>query len=181
MLVVEPGEPGSGFAFENKIVGGAIPKEFVPGVQKGAKEALQNGVIAGYPVLDVKVALVDGSFHPVDSSEMAFKIAASIAVKNAVRNAGPILLEPVMHLQVVTPGQFLGDVIGDLSGRRGRIKSLEGQGDTQVVEAEVPLVEMFGYATDLRSMTQGRATHAMEFGHYERVPESLTLAIAKSA
>ena len=181
VLLVEPGEPGSGFIFENRTVGGAVPKEFVPGVQKGSKEALQNGVIAGYPVLDVKVALVDGSFHPVDSSEMAFKIAASIAMKNAMRNAGAILLEPVMELQIVTPGQYLGDVIGDLSGRRGHIKSLEGQGDTQVVEAEVPLVEMFGYATDLRSMSQGRATHAMEFGRYERVPESLTLAIAKSA
>jgi elongation factor G len=162
-------------------VGGSIPREFIPAVHKGAKESLQNGVIAGYPVVDVKISLLDGSFHPVDSSEMAFKIAGSMAVKSALRSAGPVLLEPVMELQVVTPGQYLGDILADLSGRRGHIKSLEGQGDTQVVEAEVPLVEMFGYATVLRSSSQGRAIHTMEFGRYDRVPESMTSAIAKSA
>ena len=181
VLEVEPGEPGSGFVFDDRVTGGAIPREFIPAVRKGAKEGLENGIIAGYQVMDVHVTVVDGSFHAVDSSEMAFRIAGSMAVKNALRSAGPVLLEPVMRLQVITPGQYLGDVLADLSSRRGRIKSMEGEGNTQVVEADAPLVEMFGYATDLRSITQGRASHSMEFGHYERVPESMAEAIAKSA
>ena len=181
VLEVEPGTPGSGFVFTNGITGGVIPREFIPAVEKGAKEGLQSGVIAGYPVVDVQVKLVDGSYHPVDSSEMAFRIAGSMAAKNALNRAAAVLLEPIMGLQMVTPGQYLGDLLADLSGRRGRIKSLEGQGDTQVVEAEVPLVEMFGYATDLRSISQGRAVHTMEFGRYQQVPESMAQSIAKSA
>ena len=177
-LVIEPGEPGSGYRFENRIVGGAIPREYIPAVNKGAEEALHTGVIAGYPVMDVKVAVVDGSFHAVDSSEMAFKIAGSMAVKDALTKAGPILLEPVMDMQVITPGEYLGEVLADLNSRRGRIRSMEGQGDTQVLEADVPLVEMFGYATDLRSVTQGRANYSMEFGRYEKAPESTVQAVA---
>ncbi|MDE2837580.1 MAG: elongation factor G [Chloroflexota bacterium] len=181
VLEIEPGQPGSGFHFENRIVGGAIPREYIPAVSKGAEEALLTGVIAGYPVMDVKVAVVDGSFHAVDSSEMAFKIAASMAIKDALSKAGPILLEPVMDLQVITPGEYLGEVLADLNSRRGRIKSMEGQGDTQVLEADAPLVEMFGYATDLRSVTQGRATYSMEFGRYEKAPDSTVQAVARSA
>jgi len=182
VLEIAPNEPGKGFTFENKIVGGAIPREFIPAIQKGVREALDSGVVAGYPVMDLSVAVVDGSFHAVDSSEMAFKIAGSMAVKNAMRGAAPILLEPVMKLQVVTPGQYLGEVLGDLGGRRGKVKSMEGHGDTQVVEAGVPLEEMFGYATELRSLSQGRATHTMEFGQYEKVPASrVPAAVAESA
>ena len=181
VLEVEPGEPGAGYVFENKIVGGAIPREFIPAVQKGAQEALQTGIVGGYPVIDVKVDLVDGSFHAVDSSEIAFKIAASMAVKDALRRAGPQLLEPIMGMQVVTPGQYLGDVLADISSRRGKVKSMEGEGDTQVLEAETPLVEMFGYATDLRSATQGRATYTMEFSRYEKAPESILAPAGRSA
>ena len=181
VLEVEPGEPGAGYVFENKIVGGAIPREFIPAVQKGAQEALQTGIVGGYPVIDVKVDLVDGSFHAVDSSEIAFKIAASMAIKDALRRAGPQLLEPVMGVQVVTPGQYLGDVLADISSRRGKVKSMEGEGDTQVLEAETPLVEMFGYATDLRSATQGRATYTMEFSRYEKAPESILAPVGRSA
>ena len=181
VLEIEPGEQGSGFRFENRIVGGAIPREYIPAVGKGAEEALLTGVIAGYPVMDVKVAVVDGSFHAVDSSEMAFKIAASMAIKDALSKAGSVLLEPVMELQVITPGEYLGEVLADLNSRRGRIKSMEGQGDTQVLEADAPLVEMFGYATDLRSVTQGRANYSMEFGRYEKAPDSTVQAVARSA
>ena len=180
-LQLEPQAPGAGFTFENRIVGGSVPREFVPGIQRGAREALDTGVVAGYPVVDVKVSLVDGSFHAVDSSEMAFRIAASMAVKEALRRAGSVLLEPVMELQVITPGDYLGDVLGDLGARRGRIKAMEGEGNTQVLEAEVPLVEMFGYATDLRSSSQGRATFSMEFGRYEEAPASMIQAVAKIA
>ena len=180
-LQIEPQAPGAGFMFENRIVGGSVPREFVPGIQRGAREALDTGVVAGYPVVDVKVSLVDGSFHAVDSSEMAFRIAASMAVKEALRRAGSVLLEPVMELQVITPGDYLGDVLGDLGARRGRIKAMEGEGNTQVLEAEVPLVEMFGYATDLRSSSQGRATFSMEFGRYEEAPASMIQAVAKIA
>lgn len=180
-LEIEPGAQGAGFVFENRIVGGAIPREYIPAVSKGAEEALRNGVVAGYPVMDVKVAVVDGSFHAVDSSEMAFKIASSMAIKDALGKAGPVLLEPVMELQVVTPGEYLGEALADLNSRRGRIRSMEGHGDTQVVEADAPLVEMFGYATDLRSLTQGRANYTMEFGRYEKAPESTTQAVARSA
>ncbi|MCY4582804.1 MAG: elongation factor G, partial [Chloroflexi bacterium] len=181
VLEIEPGAQGAGFQFENRIVGGAIPREYIPAVSKGAEEALLTGVIAGYPVMDVKVAVVDGSFHAVDSSEMAFKIAASMAMKDALSKAGPVLLEPVMEMQVITPGEYLGEVLADLNSRRGRIKSMEGQGDTQVLEADAPLVEMFGYATDLRSVTQGRANYSMEFGRYEKAPESTVQAVARSA
>ena len=181
VLEIEPGEPGSGFRFVNQIVGGAIPREYIPAVSKGAEEALQTGVVAGYPVMDVVVSVVDGSFHPVDSSEIAFKIAGSMALKDALAKASPMLLEPVMEMQVITPGEYLGEVLADLNGRRGRIRSMEGQGGTQVVEADVPLVEMFGYATALRSLTQGRANHSMEFGRYERAPESTAQAAARSA
>ena len=181
VLEIEPGEPGSGFRFVNQIVGGAIPREYIPAVSKGAEEALQTGVVAGYPVMDIVVSVVDGSFHPVDSSEIAFKIAGSMALKDALAKASPMLLEPVMEMQVITPGEYLGEVLADLNGRRGRIRSMEGQGGTQVVEADVPLVEMFGYATALRSLTQGRANHSMEFGRYERAPESAAQAIARSA
>jgi len=181
VLEVEPSDPNAGFVFENRVVGGTIPKEYVPAVKQGAAEALGTGVVAGYPVMGVKATLVDGSFHPVDSSEMAFRIAGSMALKSALRNAGPVLLEPVMKIQVVTPGEYLGDVLADLSGRRGHIKSMEGHGDTQVVEAEVPLAAMFGYATSIRSLSQGRATHSMEFGQYERVPESIAETVARSA
>ena len=182
VIEIEPGEPGSGYKFENKVVGGKIPKEFIPAVGKGAEEALHTGHVAGYPVMDVIVKLVDGSFHPVDSSEMAFRIAASMGIKEALQKAGSVLLEPVMVLQVITPGEYLGDVLGDLNSRRGRIKTMEGEGDTQVIEADVPLVEMFGYATDLRSATQGRANYSMEFGRYEQAPASATEAVvARSA
>jgi elongation factor G len=183
VLYVEPQEPGTGFKFVNKVVGGSIPKEYVPAVAKGVEEALQTGVVAGYQVMDVKATLIDGSYHPVDSSEMAFKIAGSMALKNALRAAAPVLLEPIMGLQVITPGQYLGDVLGDLGARRGSIKSMEGGGDTQVVEAEVPLAEMFGYATELRSSTQGRATFSMEFSRYEKVSAAATqqAAMARSA
>ena len=181
VLEIEPGEQGSGYRFENRIVGGAIPREYIPAVNKGAEEALHTGVIAGYPVMDVKVAVVDGSFHAVDSSEMAFKIAGSMAIRAALSKAGPVLLEPVMDLQVITPGEYLGEVLADLNSRRGRIRSMEGQGDTQVLEADAPLVEMFGYATDLRSVTQGRANYSMEFGRYEKAPDSTVQAVARSA
>jgi elongation factor G len=181
VLAIEPQEPGAGFKFENKVVGGKIPREFISSISKGAEEALQTGVLAGYPVMDVKVSVVDGSYHPVDSSEIAFKIAASMGIKEALRKAGPILLEPVMELQVITPGEYLGDVLGDLNSRRGRIKSMEGEGGTQVVEADVPLEEMFGYATELRSSSQGRATYSMEFGRYEEAPHSTVEALARTA
>jgi elongation factor G len=181
VLKLEPQASGTGFVFVNGIVGGSVPREFVPGIHRGAEEALERGVIAGYPVMDVKVTLIDGSYHAVDSSEMAFKIAASLAIKEALRRAGSVLLEPVMELQVITPGEYLGDVLGDLSARRGRIKSMEGEGGTQVLEADVPLVEMFGYATDLRSSSQGRANFSMEFGRYEEAPASTVQAIARTA
>ena len=181
VIDMEPGEPGTGYVFENKIVGGKIPKEYVPAVNKGAEEALKTGIVGGYPVIDVKVSLVDGSFHAVDSSEMAFKIAGSMAAKEALRHAGSVLLEPVMELQIITPGQYLGDVIADLSSRRGKIRSMEGEGETQVVDAEAPLVEMFGYATDLRSATQGRASYSMEFNRYHEVPKAMSEPVARSA
>ena len=181
VLEIEPQAAGKGFDFQNRIVGGRIPREFIPGIEKGSREALQTGVIAGYPVMDVKVNLVDGSFHPVDSSEIAFRIAASMAIKEALRRAGSVLLEPVMELQIIIPGEYLGEVLGDLNARRGRIKAMVGQGGTQVVEADVPLVEMFGYSTDLRSSSQGRATYSMEFGRYEQAPAAAVQAVARSA
>jgi elongation factor G len=179
-LEVEPA-PGEGFSFENKIVGGTIPKEFIPAVEKGIKEQLDSGVLAGYPVVDVKVRLTDGSYHDVDSSEMAFKIAGSMAFKEACRRAKPVLLEPVMDVEVVTPRDYVGAVIGNLSSRRGRIMSQEIRGTSEVVRANVPLGQMFGYATDVRSMTQGRATYTMQFARYEEVPPAIAEEITAKA
>jgi elongation factor G len=173
-ITVEPGEKGTPFEFVNKIVGGVVPKEYIGAIEKGVVEAAEGGVIAGYPVVDVKVTLIDGSYHEVDSSEMAFKIAGSMAFKAACQHAGPILLEPVMGVEVVSPEEFMGDVIGDLSSRRGRIQRIEARGNTQVIAAHVPLAHMFGYATDLRSKTQGRATYTMQFDHYEAAPQSVS-------
>lgn len=172
-IEIEPLEQGKKFEFVNKIVGGAIPREYIPAVEKGVREALENGVLAGYPVVDVKVTLVDGSYHEVDSSEMAFKIAGSMAFKNAVQKANPVLLEPIMSVEVVTPEEYMGEVIGDLNSRRGRIQTLMKRASVQVISAFVPLSSMFGYATDLRSRTQGRATYTMQFSHYEEVPKSI--------
>jgi elongation factor G len=172
-LEVEPNEPGKGFEFENKIVGGVIPKEYIPAVEKGIREALDNGVLAGYPMVDIRVRLTDGSYHEVDSSEMAFKIAASMGFKEACRRAKPVLLEPVMDVEVVTPEEYMGAVVGDLNSRRGRIVSMEARGTSQVIRANVPLAQMFGYVTDLRSMTQGRATSTMQFARYEEVPTAI--------
>ena len=178
-LKIEPQTPGDGFEFENKIVGGVIPKEYIPAVEKGVKEAIYNGVIAGYPVVDVKVTLYDGSFHDVDSSEMAFKIAGSMAFRDGARQADPVLLEPVMKVEVVTPEEHMGDVVGDLSRRRGMVGGMEDSPSGKVISSEVPLAEMFGYATDLRSATQGRATYSMEFHKYKEVPGNLADAIIK--
>jgi elongation factor G len=173
VLNVEPGPPGSGFVFEDNIVGGTVPKEYIGPVEQGVKEALENGVLAGYPMVDVKVELVDGSYHDVDSSEMAFKIAGSMGVKEAVRKAGPVLLEPIMDVEVVTPSEYMGDVIGDLSARRGKIGGMTERGGAQVVAASVPLSDMFGYSTTLRSMSQGRAVFHMQFSHYAEVPKAM--------
>jgi elongation factor G len=172
-IEVEPAPAGEGFSFENEIVGGAVPREYVPAIEKGVKEAMETGVLAGYPMVDVKVRLTDGSYHEVDSSEMAFKIAGSIGFKEAVRRAKPVLLEPVMDVEVVTPEEYMGAVVGDLNSRRGRIASMEARGGSQVIRAHVPLGQMFGYATDLRSMTQGRATYTMQFWRYEEVPPAI--------
>jgi elongation factor G len=178
-LDLEPGERGSGFVFDDKITQGRIPREFIPAVAKGIAEALTTGVVAGYPVIDVKVALVDGSYHPVDSSEMAFQVAGSMGVKDALRRADPYLLEPIMKVEVAMPEEHLGDVMGDLSSRRGHILGMEGRGNSQVVKAFVPLAEMFGYATQLRSMTSGRATYSMEFDHYAEIPANLAEAVGR--
>jgi elongation factor G len=172
VIHLEPGQAGTGFVFEDNIVGGTIPKEYIGPVEAGVKEALENGVLAGYPMVDVKVELVDGSFHDVDSSEMAFKIAGSMAVKEAARQAHPILLEPIMDVEVVTPSDYMGDVIGDLSARRGKIGGMTQRADAHIVAASVPLSEMFGYSTTLRSMSQGRAIYSMEFSHYQEVPKA---------
>jgi len=172
-LEVEPNEPGKGFEFENKIIGGSIPREYIPAVEKGIREALDTGVLAGYPIVDIKVRLTDGSYHDVDSSEMAFKIAASMGFKEACRRAKPVLLEPVMDVEVVTPEEYMGAIVGDLNSRRGRIVSMEARGSSQVIRATVPLGQMFGYATEMRSMTQGRATYTMQFSRYEEVPPAI--------
>jgi len=171
-LEVEPNE-AKGFEFENKIVGGTIPREYIPAVEKGVREALDTGVLAGYPMVDIKVRLTDGSYHDVDSSEMAFKIAASVGFKEACRRAKPVLLEPVMDVEVVTPEEYMGAIVGDLNSRRGRIVSMEARGSSQVIRATVPLGQMFGYATEMRSMTQGRATYTMQFARYEEVPPAI--------
>ena len=173
-IKVEPLEAGKGFEFENNIVGGAIPKEFIGPTQQGIEEAMQNGVLGGYEVLDVKVSLYDGSFHDVDSSEMAFKIAGSMALRDALSKANPVLLEPVMKVEIVTPEEYMGDVIGDINSRRGRMEGMELVAGAQIVTCYVPLAEMFGYATSLRSNTQGRANYSMQFDHYEQVPKSVS-------
>ncbi|WP_311564955.1 elongation factor G [Peptoniphilus duerdenii] len=172
-IQVEPLEPGSGFVFENKIVGGAIPKEFIGPTQQGIEEALQSGVLGGYEVLDIKVTLYDGSFHDVDSSEMAFKIAGSMALRDALAKGNPVLLEPMMKVEITTPEEYMGDVIGDINSRRGRMEGMELVNGAQIVTCYVPLAEMFGYATSLRSNTQGRANYSMQFDHYEQVPKNI--------
>jgi elongation factor G len=172
-IKMEPGERNSGFHFINQVVGGTIPREFIPSVQAGVKDALESGVIAGYPVIDVKVTLYDGSYHEVDSSEVAFRTAGSIAVKEGMRKANPILLEPIMELELVTPAEFLGDVIGDLNARRGHVEGIETHGTTCVVRSFIPLSDTFGYATALRSISQGRATYSLQFNHYQEVPADL--------
>ena len=172
VINISPAEPGQGFIFEDKIVGGVIPREYIGPVEQGIKEAMETGVLAGYPMVDVKVELIDGSYHEVDSSEMAFKIAGSIALKEGARRADPVLLEPIMNVEVVTPPEYMGDVMGDLSSRRGKIGGMTQRADAQVIGASVPLAEMFGYSTALRSLTQGRAVYSMEFSHYEEVPRA---------
>ena len=173
-LEMEPNVPGAGFEFEDRIVGGSVPREYIPSVRKGVEEAMDSGVLAGYPVVDVKVALVDGSYHDVDSSEMAFKIAGSMAFRNGVQKASPVLLEPVMNVESIVPEEYVGDVVGDFSSRRGDISGMEiRSGGVQAITAFIPLSEMFGYATDLRSMTSGRGTFTMEFARYEAVSQSV--------
>jgi elongation factor G len=179
VISLEPTGPGGGYEFVDKIVGGVIPREYIPAVDTGIQEALEGGVVAGYPLVDVRATLTFGSYHDVDSSEMAFKIAGSMALKKAVRQARPVLLEPIMQVEVVTPEDYMGDVIGDLSSRRGKVEGMEQRGTSQVIRSQVPLSEMFGYATDLRSRTQGRATYTMQFDSYQQVPESIAEEIVK--
>ncbi|MCI0532568.1 MAG: elongation factor G, partial [candidate division Zixibacteria bacterium] len=171
--------PGGGFIFENKIIGGAIPREYIPAVEKGIKEAMENGVLAGYPLVDLKAVLIDGSYHDVDSSELAFKIAGSMALQEGAKRAGIKILEPVMEVEVVVPEEYMGDVIGDLSSRRGRVVGIVPRSDAQVIAAQVPLSEMFGYSTSLRSITQGRAVYTMQFAHYAEVPKGILEEIVK--
>jgi elongation factor G len=181
VIELEPGEKGSGFQFVSKIVGGVIPKEYINPSEQGMKEACESGILAGYPVIDLKATLVDGSFHDVDSSEMAFKIAGSMAIKEAVMKADPVLLEPMMKVEVEVPEDFIGNVIGDLNSRRGHIEGQETEQGIAKVSAKVPLAEMFGYATDIRSKTQGRGIFSMEFSHYAETPRNVAEAIiAKS-
>ncbi len=176
-ITLEPQQPGAGFEFVDAVKGGSIPREYIPAVEKGIKEATENGALAGYPVVDVKVTLFDGSYHDVDSSEIAFKIAGSMAFKEAARKANPVLLEPIMAVEVVVPEEFMGDVIGDISSRRGKVLGMDTRPAAQAIDARVPLAQMFGYATDLRSMTQGRATYTMQFSHYEPVPAAVAEGI----
>ena len=179
VISLEPTGPGGGYEFVDKIKGGLIPREYIPAVDAGIQEALEGGVVAGYALVDVRAILTFGSYHDVDSSEMAFKIAGSMAVKKAARMADPALLEPMMAVEVVTPEDYMGDVIGDLSSRRGQVEGMEQRGTSHVVNAKVPLAEMFGYVGDLRSRTQGRATYTMQFDSYAQVPESIALEIVK--
>jgi elongation factor G len=176
-LELEPAERGSGFQFTNRIKGTAIPKQYIPAIESGVKEAMEAGALASYPVVDIKVALYDGSYHEVDSTELAFKMAGSIAFKDGVAKAKPILLEPIMKMEVVAPEQFLGDVIGDLNSRRAHIESIEAHGDMSTIHTLVPLAEAFGYATSLRSETQGRATYSMEFYRYQELPAALVAQV----
>ena len=177
LITLEPGEPGTGFVFENKTVGGSIPKEYIGPVEQGIKEAMETGTIAGYPVIDIKATVYDGSYHEVDSSEMAFKVAGSMAFKNGMRKAEPVIMEPMFKLEVVIPEEYMGDVMGDINSRRGRIEGMEERNGAQVIHGIVPLAEMFGYATSLRSKTQGRGVYTMQFEHYEPVPKSVQEAI----
>jgi elongation factor G len=176
-IKLQPQEPGVGFEFVDAIKGGSIPREYIPAVEKGIKEATENGPLAGYPVVDVKATLFDGSYHDVDSSEIAFKIAGSMAFKEAARKASPVLLEPIMSVEVVVPEEFMGEVIGDINSRRGKVLGMDTRPAAHAIDARVPLAEMFGYATDLRSMTQGRATYTMQFSHYEAVPAAVSEGI----
>lgn len=178
-LRIEPQEPGTGYQFVNEIVGGVVPKEYIPAVDKGVQEQLKSGVLAGYPVLDVKVSLIDGSYHDVDSSEMAFKIAGSMCFREGARKANPVLLEPIMKVEILTPEEYMGDVVGDINRRRGVIQGMEDTPSGKTIGCEVPLAEMFGYATDLRSATQGRATYSMQFEKYSEVPAGIAEAIIK--
>jgi elongation factor G len=178
VINIEPA-PEEGFDFVNRIKGGSVPSEFIPAVEKGIEEALESGVKAGYPMVDVRATLVDGKYHDTDSSEVAFKVAGSLALKEAAKRAGPVLLEPIMAVEVVTPEEFIGTVIGDLSSRRGRVEGQEPRGNAIAVRASVPLAEMFGYATDLRSSTQGRATYTMQFDRYEEVPSNIAEEIVE--
>ncbi|MEX5212651.1 MAG: elongation factor G [Nitrospiraceae bacterium] len=177
VMTVEPSEPGKGLEFVNKIVGGAVPREYIPAIEKGVRERMETGVLAGYPMRDVRVTVIDGSYHDVDSSEMAFKIAASMGFQEACRKADAVLLEPIMKVEVLVPQEFMGDVIGNLNGRRGKVQGIKVRAGSQAIEAAVPLAEMFGYATDLRSRTQGRATYSMEFDRYDQVPKQIAEAI----
>jgi elongation factor G len=179
-LKVEPNEAGKGFEFVDAIKGGSVPREYIPAVEKGLKEALNNGVLAGFPVVDVKVTLFDGSYHEVDSSEQAFKMAAIMGFKEGMRKASPTLLEPMMAVEVETPEDYMGDVMGDLSRRRGIIQGMEDLASGKSIKAEVPLAEMFGYSTDVRSMSQGRATYSMEFKHYSEAPKNVAEAVINS-
>ncbi|MDQ4024210.1 MAG: elongation factor G, partial [Actinomycetota bacterium] len=181
VINMEPSEPGEGYEFIDKIVGGKIPREYIPSIDLGIQEAMESGVLAGYPVVDIRIELVEGSYHEVDSSEMAFKIAGSMAFKSAMQRAKPKLLEPVMAVEVVTPEDYLGDVMGDLNSRRGRVEGLEPRGNAQAIRARVPLATMFGYATDLRSTTQGRATFTMQFDRYEEAPQSIAGEVVAAA
>jgi elongation factor G len=173
VLTVEPQEPGKGYEFVNKIFGGVIPREYIPAIDKGIKEAMTSGTLAGYPVVDVKVTVIDGSFHEVDSSEMAFKIAGSMAFKDGCKKANPVILEPIMKTEVIVPEEYMGDVIGDLNSRRGKIVSMDSKNKVQHIKANVPLAEMFGYSTSLRSLTQGRGNYSMEPSHYEEIPKQI--------
>ncbi len=177
VMTLSPNEAGKGYEFINSIVGGKIPREYIPAVDKGIKEALTRGIIAGYPVVDVKVELTDGSYHDVDSSELAFKLAASIAFKDGAARANPVILEPIMKVEVTTPDDYFGDVMGNISSRRGQIQESGNRGMAKIINCLVPLSEMFGYATDLRSMTQGRASYAMEFSHYAEAPANVIAKI----
>jgi elongation factor G len=179
-LEIEPLEAGGGFEFEDKITGGVVPREYIPAVGKGCEEAMNNGVLAGYPMVDIKVALVDGSYHDVDSNEMAFKVAASMGFRKGCSECQPVILEPIMKVEVVTPEDYMGDIVGDLNRRRGKIQGMNDRGIAKVVDAEVPLSEMFGYSTNVRSMSQGRATYTMQFVHYEEVPRNITEEIIAS-
>ena len=180
-LRVEPRLPGGGFEFVNKVRGGNIPREYIPAVEKGVREAMENGSLAGYPMVDMGVTLLDGSYHEVDSSEIAFKIAGSMAFKEAVSKAAPVLLEPIMAVEVVVPEEFMGEVIGDISARRGKVLGIDSRPAAKAIEGRVPLAEMFGYATELRSMTQGRATYTMQFSHYDQVPTTISEEISAKA